>query len=264
MAKKDQTKGDDARGANKGEHTTFFGNKVIPVEEKKRLVEGVFTSVASRYDLMNDLMSFGIHRFWKRFVAEKTGLKEGDTAIDVCGGTADIALLMARRVGERGRVVVYDINWNMLDIGRDKCIDRGCVKNIKFVQGNAEEIAFEDNTFDVATVGFGIRNVTFLEKALREMTRVVRPGGKVMCLEFSQPRSRLLGLLYDIYSFRVIPEIGEMVTGNREAYTYLPESIRKFPDQEKLKSLMESIGLYRVKYHNLFNGIAALHMGYKV
>ena len=243
---------------------TFFGNKVVPVEEKKRLVEGVFTSVAAKYDLMNDLMSMGIHRFWKRFVADRSGLRKGDWAIDVCGGTADIAILLARLVGEEGKVVVYDINMDMLEYGRDKCIDRGLLRNVAYVQGDAEEISFLDNTFRVATVGFGIRNVGRLEKALREMHRVIRPGGKVMCLEFSHPRSSLLSRLYDLYSFKVIPEIGEVVTGNRDAYTYLVESIRKFPDQEELKRIMESVGLYRVKYYNLFNGIAALHVGYKV
>lgn len=245
-------------------NTTYFGNKIIPAEEKKQRVQDIFTSVADKYDLMNDLMSLGTHRLWKRFVAEKTNLKLGDSAIDVCGGTADIAMLMAKRAGENGRVVVYDINMEMLKNGRDKCIDRGFLKNIRHVQGDAEEIAFEDNTFHCATVGFGIRNVTHLDMAFREMMRIVKPGGRVICLEFSHPTSKVFSKLYDIYSFKVMPEIGNVITGNRDAYTYLPESIRKFPKQEELKKIMEGVGLFKVKYYNLFNGIAAVHIGIKV
>lgn len=244
--------------------TTYFGNKVIPEEEKRQRVKEIFDSVADKYDFMNDLMSLGTHRVWKRLVAMETGLREGDSAIDVAGGTADIALLMEERVGEKGSVAVYDINAEMLKVGRDKCIDRGVLKNIRFVQGNAEEISFADNTFHCATVGFGIRNVTHLERAFSEMARVVKPGGKVICLEFSHTENPLFGRLYDIYSFSVIPAIGEMVTGNRDAYVYLPESIRKFPPQEKLKKIMEDAGLYKVRYRNLFNGIAAIHVGVKV
>jgi demethylmenaquinone methyltransferase/2-methoxy-6-polyprenyl-1,4-benzoquinol methylase len=197
-------------------------------------------------------------------VAEKTNLKDGDSAIDVCGGTADIAMLMAKRIGEKGMVVVYDINREMLKNGRDKCIDKGFLKNIQYAQGNAEDISFEDDTFNCATVGFGIRNVTYLEKALKEMMRVVKPGGRVICLEFSHPTSKTFSKLYDLYSFKVMPEIGEVVTGNRDAYIYLPESIRKFPAQEELKKIMEGVGLFKVKYYNLFNGIAAVHVGVKV
>ncbi|MFQ5901336.1 MAG: bifunctional demethylmenaquinone methyltransferase/2-methoxy-6-polyprenyl-1,4-benzoquinol methylase UbiE [Thermodesulfobacteriota bacterium] len=246
------------------EETTYFGNRPIPSKEKKGLVKELFTSVAERYDVMNDLMSFGTHHFWKRFVVKKARLKEGDHAIDVCGGTADIALLMAGLVGEKGRVVVYDINSEMLDIGKRKGIDRGFLKNIKFVQGDAENIAFPDNSFQAATVGFGIRNVTSFENALREMMRVVKPGGRVICLEFSHPTSRIFRKLYDLYSFRIIPEIGHIVTGRREAYTYLTESIRRFPAQEELKKLMEDIGFYKVRYYNLVRGVAAVHVGIKV
>ncbi len=248
----------------KEEKKTFFGYKLVPLEKKKELVKELFTSVAERYDLMNDLMSFGTHRLWKRFLVERTGLREGESAIDVAGGTADIAILMAKRVGSKGRVVVYDLNRDMLRIGRDKCVDRGFLKNIDFVQGNAEEIAFEDNSFHCATVGFGIRNVTHLDRAFKEMTRVVKPGGRVLCLEFSHPGNPLFSRLYDIYSFTVIPRMGEMVAGNRDAYVYLAESIRRFPDQERLKSIMEEAGLYNVKYYNLFNGIAAVHVGVKI
>lgn len=244
--------------------TTYFGSKLIPAEEKKQRVQEIFSSVANKYDLMNDLMSFGIHRLWKRFVAEKTNLKPGDSAIDVCGGTADIAMLMARKVGDKGQIVVYDINKDMLEIGRDKCIDGGFLKNIQYVQGDAEEIGFEDNTFNCATVGFGIRNVTHFEKAFKEMARVVKPGGRVICLEFSRPTSKVFTKLYDLYSFKVMPELGKAVTGNREAYVYLPESVRKFPPQEELKKIMEGVGLFKVKYYNLLNGVAAVHIGVKV
>ncbi|MBI5681733.1 MAG: bifunctional demethylmenaquinone methyltransferase/2-methoxy-6-polyprenyl-1,4-benzoquinol methylase UbiE [Deltaproteobacteria bacterium] len=244
--------------------TAHFGNKVIPVEEKRHRVADIFSSVAAKYDLMNDLMSFGIHRLWKRFFVGKARLKHGDMAIDVAGGTADIAILMAREVGENGRVVVYDINKEMLEVGKTKCIDKGFLKNIQYVQGNAEEICFPDNTFNAAAVGFGIRNVTYIEKAFKEMARVVKPGGRVMCLEFSHPTSKLFNKAYNVYSFKIMPEIGDIITGNREAYTYLPESIRKFPAQEELKEMLEGIGLYNVKYYNLFNGIAAVHIGIKI
>lgn len=246
------------------EKLTYFGNKLVPEEEKQGRVNEVFDSVASRYDIMNDLMSMGVHRLWKRFVVSQTGLRPGQAALDVAGGTADISILMADIVGEGGNVVVYDINGEMLKVGRDKCVDKGYLKNIRFVQGNGEEIAFEDNTFHCATVGFGIRNVTRLDRAFAEMTRVVKPGGKVICLEFSHPENPVFKKLYDFYSFSVIPNIGEMITGNRGAYEYLPESIRKFPPQEELKKIMEGAGLFKVKYHNLFNGIAAVHIGVKV
>lgn len=243
---------------------THFGNQVIPEEQKETKVREVFDSVASKYDLMNDLMSFGTHRLWKRFVALETELRPGESALDVAGGTADISLLMAERVGEAGSIVVYDINGEMLKIGRDKCVDRGYLKSIRFVQGNAEYISFEDNTFHCATVGFGIRNVTHLDRAFKEMARVVKPGGKVICLEFSHPENALFSKLYDIYSFSVIPAVGEAITGNRSAYIYLPESIRKFPPQEELKKIMEDAGLYGVRYKNILNGIAAVHTGIKV
>ncbi len=244
--------------------TTHFGTKVVREEEKQGLVREVFDSVADKYDLMNDLMSMGVHRLWKRFVAGITGLGPGQKALDVAGGTGDIALLMADRVWDEGSVVVFDINGEMLRVGRDKCMDKGYFDGLEFVQGNAEAIPFADNTFDCSTVGFGIRNVTHLDRAFAEMTRVTRPGGKVICLEFSHPTNKVFSRLYDIYSFSVLPNVGEMVTGNREAYTYLPESIRKFPPQDELKRIMEGAGLFRVRYHNLFGGIAAVHVGYKV
>lgn len=244
--------------------TTYFGNKVIPEDEKKGRVRDIFDSVAGKYDLMNDIMSLGVHRIWKRLAADEVGIRPGQSAIDVAGGTADIALLMAPRVGENGRVVVYDINAEMLRQGRDKCIDRGFLKNIEYVQGDAEAISFADNTFYGATVGFGIRNVTRLDRAFKEMARVVKPGSKVVCLEFSHTQNPLFTAIYDLYSFGVIPYVGECVTGNRDAYVYLPESIRKFPRQDELKAIMEGAGLSRVRYANLLDGVAAMHVGVKV
>lgn len=256
MAVDDPRHGEDKR--------TYFGYKLIPEKEKKSLVDEIFTSVASKYDLMNDLMSFFTHHLWKRYLADKAELKEGEFALDVAGGTADIALLLKEKAGEKGKVVVCDINHPMLMEGRDKCLDMGILKGIEFVQGDAEDIPFADNTFHCSTVGFGIRNVTRIGRAFEEMRRVTKPGGKVICLEFSHVTNPLLGKLYDIYSFHVIPFVGGAVTGNREAYVYLSESIRKFPDQEALKKIMEEAGLFNVKYHNLFDGIAALHIGTKV
>ncbi|MFZ3071905.1 MAG: bifunctional demethylmenaquinone methyltransferase/2-methoxy-6-polyprenyl-1,4-benzoquinol methylase UbiE [Thermodesulfobacteriota bacterium] len=246
------------------EKKTLFGFREVLENEKKGLVNGVFSSVAPDYDLMNDLMSFFTHRLWKRFLVEKTGIRQGQSTLDVAGGTADISLLLKEKAGEDGKVVVYDINQEMLEHGRDKCLDRGLVKDMMFVRGNAEELPFPDNTFHCATVGFGIRNVTRIGAAFKEMARVVKPGGRVLCLEFSHPKNKILKELYDFYSFNVIPVIGETVTGNRGAYVYLAESIRKFPHQEELKKIMEEAGLYKVKYHNLFDGIAAVHVGTKV
>ncbi|MDH4227233.1 MAG: bifunctional demethylmenaquinone methyltransferase/2-methoxy-6-polyprenyl-1,4-benzoquinol methylase UbiE [Deltaproteobacteria bacterium] len=243
---------------------TNFGYKEVDVTEKKGLVREVFDSVSGKYDLMNDLMSLGTHRLWKRFFVEKAGVRPGMRALDVAGGTADIALLMAAKAGETGSVVVYDINKDMLDAGRDKCLDRGVAAGVSFVQGDAEHMPFEDNSFDVATIAFGIRNVTHIDIALSEMARVVRPGGRVMVLEFSRVRAEMLSNLYDAYSFGVIPAVGERVTGNRDAYVYLAESIRKFPDQESFKAMMEDAGLFKVRYYNIFGGIAAVHSGVKV
>ncbi|MEE9542947.1 MAG: ubiquinone/menaquinone biosynthesis methyltransferase, partial [Thermodesulfobacteriota bacterium] len=194
------------------EKETHFGNKSVPVEEKKGLVKEVFDSVALKYDLMNDLMSLGTHRLWKRFVLEKTGLRPGQKAIDVAGGTADIAIGMANQVGTEGRVTVFDINHEMIKLGKDKCIDQGLLKNVAYTQGDAEAIPFADSTFHLSIIGFGIRNVTRIDVALREMARVTKPGGKVMCLEFSQPRGEAFRKLYDLYSFKILPSIGELVT----------------------------------------------------
>ncbi len=243
---------------------TFFGYEVVDEGSKKGRVGEVFTSVAKSYDLMNDLMSMGTHRLWKRRIVAKTGLRPGDLALDVAGGTGDIAMLMAERVGDAGEVVVFDINREMLEVGQSRCADKGYIKNLSFVQGDAESIGFADNSFHAVTIGFGIRNVTHLEYALSEMARVTKPGGRVLCLEFSHPKGGLFNKVYDAYSFNVMPLVGELVTGNRGAYQYLSESIRKFPTQERLKEMMEGVGLFQVTYENLFNGVAAIHVGVKV
>ncbi len=246
------------------EKTTHFGTRIVPEKDKEGLVREVFDTVAGKYDIMNDLMSMGTHRLWKRDLARETGLHAGQCALDVAGGTGDIALLMASQVGAAGKVVVYDINGEMLREGKKKCVDRGFIRGIDFVQGNGESISFPDNTFHAVTVGFGIRNVTHLERAFSEMTRVVKPGGRVICLEFSHVKNPILKRLYDAYSFSLIPAVGERVTGNRDAYVYLPESIRQFPTQEKLREMMLRSGLWKVWYRNIFGGIAALHIGVKV
>ncbi len=243
---------------------THFGYETVSEREKQGRVNAVFTSVAEKYDLMNDLMSLGTHRLWKRYVASKTNLKPGQSALDVAGGTADIGMLMGTKTGPDGNVVIYDISPEMLLIGRDRTIDRGFVKGFQFVCGNAEAISFADNTFHCVTVGFGIRNVTHLDRAFSEMVRVAKPGARVICLEFSHVKSKTLKKLYDLYSFSFIPAVGQAVTGNRDAYQYLSESIRKFPNQVRLKKIMEDAGLFNVKYYNLFNGIAAVHVGTKV
>lgn len=241
-----------------------FGFKEVQLDERQKLVGEVFSSVADKYDIMNDAMSLGVHRLWKRDFVRKAKLRPGMKCLDVAGGTGDIAMLMADKVGGKGEVTVFDINKSMLDVGVDRVIDHGYVGNIKFVQGNAEDLPFEDETFDVATVSFGIRNVTRLEKAFKEMTRVVKTGGKVMCLEFSHPTNELFSKVYDFFSFNIIPKIGEVIAKDRDSYEYLVESIRKFPDQEKLKGILEDCDLYKVKYYNLTNGIAAIHIGHKV
>ncbi len=245
--------------------TVSFGYKEVSAEERQKLVGDVFSNVAGKYDIMNDAMSLGVHRLWKRDFVRKAKLRPGMKCLDVAGGTGDIAMLMAKEVGDRGRVTVFDINKEMLDVGVERVIDKGFVGPIKFVQGNAEDLPFEDETFNVATVSFGIRNVTRIERAFKEMTRVVKPGGKVMCLEFSHPTNALFAKVYDFFSFNVIPEIGGALANDKDSYRYLVESIRKFPDQEKLKKMFEEhCGLYKVKYYNLTNGIAAIHIGHKI
>lgn len=244
--------------------TTHFGYQEVPLEEKASRVADVFHSVAARYDMMNDLMSLGIHRLWKRLTLERAGVRPGHQVLDIAGGTGDLTLAFARRVGPRGRVVLADINESMLRVGRDKLIDRGVGGNVEYVQANAEVLPFPDNHFDCITIAFGLRNVTDKNAALRSMTRVLKPGGRLLVLEFSKPTNTLLNRAYDEYSFRLLPKMGELVANDADSYRYLAESIRMHPDQETLKAMMETAGLSRVEYTNLTGGIVALHRGIKL
>lgn len=240
--------------------TTDFGFSKVAEEEKAQRVAGVFDSVAARYDLMNDLMSAGLHRLWKRFTVEQSGVRPGDRVLDVAGGTADLARLFARRVGVRGEVVLTDINPSMLSIGRDRLLDAGVIAPV--VQCDAEKLPFPSDRFDCVSVAFGLRNMTHKDRALAEMRRVIKPGGRLLVLEFSRAWKPLQPL-YDAYSFQVLPRLGQLVTRDAASYRYLAESIRLHPDQDSLKQMMEHAGLERVEYFNLSAGIVALHRGYK-
>ncbi|MFZ5537035.1 MAG: bifunctional demethylmenaquinone methyltransferase/2-methoxy-6-polyprenyl-1,4-benzoquinol methylase UbiE [Pseudomonadota bacterium] len=243
--------------------STDFGFRRVAVEEKAKLVRGVFDSVAGKYDLMNDLMSFGIHRLWKRITLARTGLRPGMRALDLAGGTGDLAAGMLRQVGREGLVVLSDINAQMLIRGRDRLINDGFGAEAQTAQVNAEMIPFADNSFDAVTIGFGLRNVTHKDKALAEMLRVLKPGGRALVLEFSHPRHDLMKKLYDLYSFKALPLMGKLVAGDAESYQYLAESIRMHPDQDTLKGMMEAAGFMRCDYLNMSDGIVALHWGFK-
>jgi demethylmenaquinone methyltransferase/2-methoxy-6-polyprenyl-1,4-benzoquinol methylase len=240
-----------------------FGFQRVPRSDKARRVRGVFDSVADRYDLMNDLMSGGLHRAWKRFTLELTGLRPGQCALDVAGGTGDLAAGLARQVGGAGLVVLTDINAAMLGHGRDRLTDDGLVANVRYVQADAEALPFADDTFHCVTIGFGLRNVTDKAAALRSMRRVLKPGGRLIVLEFSHPAVPALNPLYDAYSFRVLPLLGRLVAGDEASYRYLAESIRMHPDQEALLAMMREAGWEDCRYHNLAGGIVAVHRGYK-
>lgn len=245
------------------EKTTHFGYQEVPEHEKAGRVAGVFDSVASRYDLMNDLMSFGIHRLWKRFTIDQSGVRKGQRVLDLAGGTGDLAAVFAGLVGPGGEVVLSDINGPMLEQGRQRLADEGIVGNITYVQADAECLPFPDNHFDCITIAFGLRNVTHQDAALASMFRVLKPGGRLLVLEFSKPVVPGLSPLYDAYSFTALPLMGQLVTGDRESYQYLAESIRMHPDQETLKGMMEAAGFERCEYFNLTGGIVALHRGFK-
>ena len=242
---------------------THFGFRQVPWQEKARHVRAVFDSVATRYDLMNDLMSGGAHRAWKHFALSLTGLRPGQRALDVAGGTGDLSRGMAKQVGQSGLVVLTDINAAMLGAGRDRLIDAGATGNVVYAQANAECLPFPDQSFDCVTIGFGLRNVTDKARALAAMRRVLKPGGQVIVLEFSKPVSPALGSLYDGYSFRLLPMLGRLVAGDAESYRYLAESIRKHPDQETLLGMLRDAGLEGCRYHNLMGGIVAVHRGWR-
>lgn len=242
---------------------THFGYKTVDETEKEHLVADVFHSVAAKYDLMNDLMSFGIHRLWKRFTIDCAGVRPGQRILDIAGGTGDLTAKFSRLVGKDGQVVLADINDSMLKVGREKLRNRGLIDNISYVQANAEELPFPDNYFDVITISFGLRNVTHKDKALASMFRALKPGGRLLILEFSKPTNAVMTKMYDLYSFQVIPRIGKMVAKDSDSYQYLTESIRMHPDQETLKGMMETVGFEQVTYHNMTQGVVALHRGFK-
>jgi len=248
----------------KNNEETHFGFEQVKAEEKAGKVAEVFHSVADKYDVMNDVMSLGVHRLWKRFTLAQTGLKNGQRVLDLAGGTGDLALKMSRMVGQSGEVVLSDINASMLANGRDRLTDEGVAGNIRYVQANAECLPFPDDYFDCITMAFGLRNVTDKDMALRSMNRILKPGGRLLVLEFSKPVAPGLAPVYDIYSFKLLPMMGKLIANDEESYRYLAESIRMHPDQETLKGMMQEAGFERCDYHNLTGGIVALHKGFKL
>ena len=244
--------------------TTHFGFRDVPVAEKQRLVGRVFSSVAQKYDLMNDLMSLGVHRVWKRYFVGTSGVKRGDRVLDLAGGTGDIAALLRERVGDGGEVVLGDINAEMLSVGRDRMLDRGLATGLDYVRLDAEALPFPDAHFDLVTIAFGLRNVTDKQKALAEMHRVLRVGGRALVLEFSQVQPQWFRPLYDFHSFKVLPRLGRLFANDAESYQYLAESIRKHPPQQALQTMMEQAGFERCSFRNLSAGIVAIHSGYRI
>ena len=253
----------DPRKAPEQEKTTHFGFQDVPESQKADKVAEVFHSVAAKYDLMNDVLSGGLHRLWKRFTIELSGVRPGNRVLDIAGGTGDLTRKFSTLVGPTGEVVLADINDSMLKVGRDRLLDKGVAGNVQFVQADAEALPFPDNHFDVVTIAFGLRNVTRKENALRSMLRVLKPGGRLLVLEFSKPGNPLLAKAYDTYSFSFMPLAGKLITNDSESYRYLAESIRMHPDQETLKAMMVDAGFERVTYHNMTGGIVALHRGIK-
>jgi demethylmenaquinone methyltransferase/2-methoxy-6-polyprenyl-1,4-benzoquinol methylase len=245
------------------QNTTDFGYKTVAREEKASMVADVFHSVAAKYDIMNDLMSFGIHRLWKRQAIACSGVRKGHTVLDLAGGTGDLTAKFSQLVGDTGKVILGDINDSMLKVGRDKLRDLGLVSNIEYVQMNAEALPFPDNSIDVITIAFGLRNVTDKDAALRSMYRILKPGGRLLILEFSKTDNEALSKLYDFYSFNLLPSMGKLVANDSESYRYLAESIRMHPDQETLKGMMEEAGFEQTSYQNMTGGIVALHRGFK-
>lgn len=243
--------------------TTHFGFEQVKVDEKAGRVANVFHSVASRYDMMNDLMSAGSHRLWKRYTIEMSAVRPGHKVLDIAGGTGDLAQKFSSLVGDSGQVILADINDSMLRAGRDRLIDRGHVSNLEYVQADAQFLPFPDNYFDCITIAFGLRNVTDKDKALRSMLRILKPGGRLLVLEFSKPTNKLVSKIYDRYSFDVLPKMGKLIANDADSYRYLSESIRMHPDQETLKTMMKDAGFDQCSYHNLTFGVVALHKGFK-
>lgn len=243
--------------------TTHFGYQTVAADEKARKVAGVFDSVADKYDVMNDLMSLGVHRLWKRFAISLAQLRPGERVLDLAGGTGDLTSRMLPLVGPGGQVVLSDINASMLGEGRKRLLDEGAFGNVSYAQLDAEQLPFPDNTFDCITIGFGLRNVTDQPRALAAMLGALKPGGRVIILEFSQPLAPGLKPVYDLYSFKVLPLLGKLVVNDADSYRYLAESIRMHPDQETLLQMMQETGFERCQYFNLAGGIVAVHRGYK-
>ena len=249
--------------ANMDHEQTDFGFKTVDKHKKEHLVADIFHSVAQKYDVMNDVMSLGIHRFWKHLTIQIAAVREGMNILDLAGGTGDLTKKFSAQVGSTGHVVLADINDSMLKVGRNKLRDNGVVGNVHYCQANAEHLPFPDNHFDVITIAFGLRNVTDKNAALRSMFRVLKPGGKLLVLEFSKPQQPLIEKVYDQYSFHVLPKMGKLIANDSESYQYLAESIRMHPDQETLKDMMSNAGFEQVDYINMTQGVVALHRGYK-
>ena len=245
------------------ENKTHFGYKQVNKEDKVNMVRGVFDSVADKYDLMNDLMSMGIHRIWKRVAVQLSNVRNGDQILDLAGGTGDLTTLFEKRVGKEGQIVLADINNAMLSTGRDRLINSGLIGNIQYAQVNAEYLPFADNSFDCVCIAFGLRNVTNKDAALRSMHRVLKPGGRVIILEFSHPVDKITEKVYDFYSFNLLPKIGSIIAKDEDSYRYLAESIRMHPKQDELKQMMQDAGLERCEYFNMSQGVVAVHRGYK-
>ncbi len=254
---------DHNRPSGDDQDTTHFGFTTVKTNEKEKLVRGVFDSVAGRYDLMNDLMSAGIHRLCKRFTIELSAVRPGQTVLDIAGGTGDLSARFSKLVGTDGKVILADINASMLQVGRDKLLDAGAFGNLHMVQCDAQYLPFPDNSVDCITIAFGLRNVTDKALALRSMERILKPGGRLLILEFSKPTNPLLEKIYDTYSFRILPMMGRLVANDEESYRYLAESIRKHPDQDTLMAMMEDAGFVDCQYHNMTGGIVAVHRGIK-
>jgi len=244
------------------EKTTHFGFQQVDVDQKQGLVKGVFDSVASKYDLMNDVMSLGTHRLWKNYTIASSNVSKGDTVLDIAGGTGDLAIKFRKKVGDSGKVILSDINGSMLEEGRKNLVNHGII-DVDFIQANAESLPFEDNTFDCVSIAFGLRNVTHKNIALKQMHRVLKKGGSLLILEFSKVENETLEKIYDAYSFNLIPKLGQFFANDEDSYQYLAESIRKHPDQETLKTMALDAGFGFCEYHNLSGGIVALHKAIK-